>query len=479
MPDPTPEQSTILAEATGGSANIMIAALAGTGKSTTLCMIERAVKTKPVLYLAFNKRIVDEIEYRPRADADRRMQSTTTVKTFNSIGHRIWAQAQGKNLSLNAKKTQDILRGIIDETPRRSQGPLWDAFWPVTQGVAMAKALGYVPDGKYPSAKRLCTAADFHAALDEPPDDLTADLIDLTLTRSIAAAYAGSIDFNDQVYMPALFGGIYPQFPLVMVDEYQDLNPVNHAMLARLVKHRLIGVGDPWQNIYGFRGASPDGMHSAVRQHSMTQLDLSVSFRCPRAVVEANHWRVPHFKWIKEGGHVETLTELLGVDIPRDCVVLSRNNAPLFKLAFQLLSAGLSVTVSGSDVGPKLIGIMRRLGPEELPRASVVSAIADWLAERQDRGSKTAEDLAACMRVFASRGSDLGQAIRYAEHLFAQRGAIRLLTGHKAKGLEFPTVYHLDPWLCRDTEQDLNLRYVIGTRAQETLYSVNSDQIHW
>ena len=135
--------------------------------------------------------------------------------------------------------------------------------------------------------------------------------------------------------------------------------------------------------------------------------------------------------------------------------------------------------MGGSDIGPKLIALFRKLGPDDMAQASVVSAIDGWLEERLARSSTTAQDLADCMRVFASHGSTLGTAIAYAEHLFAQRGTIRLLTGHKAKGLEFPTVFHLDPWLCRDEEQDLNLRYVIQTRAMESYYEINSRDIRW
>ena len=87
--------------------------------------------------------------------------------------------------------------------------------------------------------------------------------------------------------------------------------------------------------------------------------------------------------------------------------------------------------------------------------------------------------MADCMKVFASHGSTLGTAIAYAEHLFAQKGTIRLMTGHKAKGLEFETVYFLDPWLCREDEQDLNLRYVIQTRSLNNLYEINSGAIKW
>lgn len=473
---PTDEQSAIL---TAGAAtgNLTIRALAGTGKSATLLLLERASKTKPILYLAFNKKIVEAIEYKPSAkpeEAAKRVTSTTTVRTFNSIGHRIWAKAVNRNLTLNAKKVQEILRQIIEEVPRRDQGPLWDSYWPVVQGVALAKALGYVPEGKFPNAQRAISASAFHSSLEELPDDLITDLIDVTLTRSITAAYAGNIDFNDQVYMPALFGGTYPRFPLVMVDEAQDLNPVNHSLVNRLVKGRFINVGDPYQSIYGFRGAMHSGMDSLTRTFSCTTFPLSLSFRCPEAIVRNVHWRVPSFRWNKPGGSVETLETLSADAIPDGAVFLCRNNAPLFQLAMQLLSASRSVQVAGSDIGPKLIGILRRLGEEDMAQASVLSAIDDWLAERLAKGNTAAADLAGCMRVFAGHGANLGQAIRYAEHLFAQRGSIRLMTGHKAKGLEFPIVYHLDPFLCREEEQDLNLRYVIDTRAMDQLRYVNS-----
>lgn len=122
---------------------------------------------------------------------------------------------------------------------------------------------------------------------------------------------------------------------------------------------------------------------------------------------------------------------------------------------------------------------MKRLGDEDMSRAQTLSAINDWEAEKVANESKTASDMAECMRVFARHGDSLGQALLYAQHLFAQTGSITLLTGHKAKGLEWPYVIHLDPWLCGDAAQDQNLRYVISTRSQDTLIEINSDQIQW
>lgn len=469
----TDEQLDILNAATLTNSNLMLNALAGTGKTSTLEMVERAVKSKPILYLVFNKKNADE--------ATDRMLSTTTVRTFNSIGHRIWASSQSKNLRLNAKKSGDILRGLIDETPKRQQNELWASYHEIVAGVALAKALGYVPDDIFPNAKRLITKNEFHRMLEERPDDLTSDLIDAVLGRSIKQSYDGLIDYNDQIYMPALFGGTFPRFPLVLVDEYQDLSPVNHCLLERLVKARLIGVGDPFQNIYGFRGASAGGMGQAQTKYSMQPFPLSTSFRCPSSIVSHVHWRVPHFKALNEGGSVVTLNRLDASSIGDSVTIICRNNAPLFKIAFQLLGSGRSVSVAGSDIGPRLIGLMKKLGSLEMTRAQTLSAIEDWLAERLDREAKNAEDLAECMKVFASHGSDLAQAITYAEHLFKQTGSIKLMTGHKSKGLEFDEVIHLDPFLVRQnpTEQNKNLDYVISTRSKDKLIEISAGDIRW
>ena len=298
--------------------------------------------------------------------------------------------------------------------------------------------------------------------------------------RSIAAAYAGSCDFNDQIYMPTLFAGTFPEFPLVMIDEYQDLNPVNHEMIRKLTKHRLIGVGDPFQSIYEFRGAESGGMARAVQTFKMTECDLSVSFRCPRRIVEHVRWRVPKFKWVKEGGEITKVQGAIWLDliVNAPATFICRNNAPLFKLAMRFLNEGHSVQVLGSDIGPRLIATMRKLGTD-LDRAELLAAIDSWLEAREARGSKSAKDTAECMRVFASHGQNLTQAVAYAEHLFAQKGKITFTTGHKAKGLEWSTVFHLDPWLCDDTEQDKNLRYVISTRSSDRLFEVNSEDIRF
>ena len=465
---PTKEQLHILSLLSSTRSNILINALAGTGKTSTLELIQNAANP-PVLCLAFNRRIADEME--------KRFRSTTTVRTLNGLGHRIWAAACAGRLSLNPKKSQDILRDLISSLPKPSQGEAYDDFWSIISGVALAKSLGYIPEGKFPNTKRLIRSEAFFAQLDEVPSPLTTSLINQTLTASITSAYAGNIDYNDQVYMPALFGGTYPRFPLVLIDEAQDLSPINHEMLGHLKASRLIAVGDPWQSIYGFRGAVQNGMGKLRERFEMIEADLSVSFRCPSAIVRAAHWRAPIMRWSREGGRVAKLRNPSMASFIDGSAIICRNNAPLFSLALRLLSAGRSVSVSGSDVGPRIIAVMKKLGPEAMPQEELLNEIEIWRQEKLSKQSTSANDLASCMQVFANQGSTLGQAIAYADHLFKQKGTITLLSGHKAKGLEWSTVYHLDSWLCRENEQDLNLRYVITTRAMQNYYEIDSREV--
>jgi superfamily I DNA/RNA helicase len=474
--NPTQEQQDILDADKSSNSNLMINALAGTGKSATLKLLDTAhTKSEARLYLVFAKRNQLEAVADQKAGA---FSALTSIKTFNGLGHGIWAKAIAHPIALDKTKSRTLWRELVDGLNRTDATDAWKCYQVVMDGMEKAKALGYVPtDVKRVSS--LITRTDLHRAMDETPDEYAAELIDQLLRESIRRAYLGLIDFNDQIYMPALFGGPFPKFPRIYVDEYQDQSPVNHALLARLVKGGLIGVGDPFQNIYGFRGAKSGGMAAAVQTYSMTELPLSVSFRCPQAIVEAARWRVPHFQWSRPGGEVNELERMVGSSFPDDSTIICRNNAPLLRIAFRLISAGRSVYVVGSELGPRLIAIMKKLGPDSMSRKDLIDAIEFWREQKLMANSKSANDLADCMRVFADHGATLSSAVSYAEHLFAQQGTIRLLTGHKSKGLEFPNVYWLDPSLCDNREQDRNLAYVITTRSENKLNMVDSSSILW
>lgn len=480
---PTAEQLAIIKAAVETKDSLLLNALAGAAKTSTLELICRALPVQPILSLAFNKRIAEEMT--------KRLPGHVQCRTLNSIGHRVWAQTCTKKLVLNKDKMYTILKEKVDAMPRLSKSEAFDSFSTILKAAKGAKLSGYVPAGKYPNAKRLIenlqAASSATWGWEDEEESNWTWLIDEVLIESIKLAYQGQIDFDDQIYMPTLFGGTFPKFPLILVDEAQDLSALNHAMLAKLVTQRLIAVGDPYQSIYGFRGAIHSGMSKLQTDFSMVSMGLSISFRCPKSIVERARFRAPHMQWpdwAKEG-HVTTLDKWSASGLPDSAAIICRNNAPLFYLALRLLRAGRGVQLVGSDLGPGLVRALKKLGPESLTREEVLNAIDSWEAKalEKTKSKGATRDKAECLRVFANFGESLLAAIAYAEGLFQSSGPIQLLSGHKSKGLEWETVYHLDPWRIpspfaeseEDLEQEQNVKYVIETRAKEALYLVNME----
>ncbi len=65
------------------------------------------------------------------------------------------------------------------------------------------------------------------------------------------------------------------------VDEFQDLNPLQFALLTEWLGDRddLFVVGDPRQAIYGWNGSDPELLHGQCREQSSTVIELNDNYR--------------------------------------------------------------------------------------------------------------------------------------------------------------------------------------------------------
>lgn len=70
-------------------------------------------------------------------------------------------------------------------------------------------------------------------------------------------------------------------YPLIMVDEFQDINCIAGSLLETIISDhtQLVFLGDPLQRIYGFIGALPNIMTSVVNKYRMTKVVLSKNYR--------------------------------------------------------------------------------------------------------------------------------------------------------------------------------------------------------
>lgn len=471
---PTLEQTAIVMAATETKDNLLVSALAGAAKTSTLVLIAQALSSTSMLCLAFNKRIAQEMASR--------LPSNCEARTLNSIGHTAWAQYLGKRVRLDDKKTYRIVKDLIEELKGDAKTAAYEAMADIMRAVDSGKTAGYIPTGHFPQAKRLVEDDEFFAWLDEEPPEWMENIIREATILSLREALDGNIDFADQLLMPTLWGAIFPFYPLVLIDEAQDLSALNHMMLTKIAKKRLIAVGDECQSIYGFRGAHQDSMKLLKHQFNMTELSLTISFRCPIKVVEAALWRAPEMKYPEwaDAGEVRHLGHWDVNTIPAgDVAIICRNNAPLFRMALRMLRDGRYPELVGNEIGKSLIKILKKLGQPDDTQAEALQAVATWEQSKlaKSRSPDRIRDTADCLRVFVNEGSTLGEAIEYANRVMDVAGPTKLMTGHKSKGLEFDTVFILDQELIKMKDpQDRNLKYVMQTRAKHHLYYVDSDQ---
>jgi len=81
------------------------------------------------------------------------------------------------------------------------------------------------------------------------------------------------------------------RFPILVVDEYQDLGHALHRIVLCLcfeAKMRFVAVGDPDQSIYGFTGAEPALLHDLADREGIEAIQLKLNYRCGPTIIKAS-----------------------------------------------------------------------------------------------------------------------------------------------------------------------------------------------
>lgn len=471
----------------------MISALAGTGKTTTLTLLAEALPKAPSLALAFNRKIAKELESR--------FPPHFLVRTMNSLGHSCWARQLGRQPKLDDRK----IGRLVTDLAKSSGVSLGEDGWDECRRlVSAAMSSGLVPSyfpmkGLIPDSND--SWLDLAAEADASPDwiELAREVLIASIKEGLGSSGPPTISFDDQLYLPTMLGGNFQKFSIVMVDEAQDLSPLQHLMVKKSATSRIIAVGDPRQAIYAFRGADSSSMENlrALRP-SWIDLPLTLTFRCPKAVVARQQSHAPGYTAHESNleGKVLDFRERgwSWEELPQgEIAVLCRLNAPLVSLALKLLAHRVPCVMLGRDLGKGLTSLAKKILHK--PNLSVEHSrdlIEQWRANELDLAkankkeykSEAVNDKADCLLAVLAVSTSSGNLFKSLKEIFSNEvGRVTLATGHRAKGLEWQSVLHLDPFRIPSKfalraggpalEQELNLNYVIETRTKENLILAN------
>ena len=109
------------------------------------------------------------------------------------------------------------------------------------------------------------------------------------------------IDFDDMPLLavralrenPWLQRAMLAKYPVLVVDEYQDLGRALHRMVMGLCFStgiRLFAVGDADQSIYGFTGASPELLQQVAEREDVQTVRLRFNYRSGSRIVLASEY---------------------------------------------------------------------------------------------------------------------------------------------------------------------------------------------
>lgn len=302
-PFPPTEQQRAVIEHRGG--NLLIFAGPGTGKTETLArrfaslVVDDKVPADQILVLTFSRRAADEMRDRVRLRLRQRSGAALAVpelfvKTFHSFCARLlegdgrgapqplltpvkerllWRRAaHADRIKLASLQPEVLASGqfatdclnVITQLKGRAVDPLR------LQAIAVGD-------------ERLQDVAALYAALDAARQGLG--------LRDFRDLVVDAVRALDDAAGPAAHWLVRAGFRHILVDEFQDSDPIDLRLLEQLARvganqPQFCFVGDVNQSIYRFRGASPENVRAAQRLFECEVLPLHDNRRSAQAVLD-------------------------------------------------------------------------------------------------------------------------------------------------------------------------------------------------
>lgn len=470
---------------------VCLLAGAGTGKTRAIThRIAYGVATgvyapNRVMALTFTTRAAAELGGRLRALGALGVSS----RTFHSAALRqlayFWPQTMGGTMPrLVDQKAKLIAHAAESLRLRLDTATLRDVAgeieWRKISRLTMEQYAEQLPSRSLPPALSPEQALDLHRAYESVKDDRRQlDFEDVLL------ATAGMLEVEPRVAQQ-----VREQYRFFVVDEYQDVSPLQQDLLDLWLGDRndICVVGDASQTIYSFAGASADFLLGfANRYDDATVLRLEQNYRSSRPIVEAANQLMRgrpgaldlHPAAVEPGpaprvadlasdsAEARAVAESIAEEIrggtpPESIAVLFRVNIQAAALERALDDLGISTRLHGAgrffdqrEVKQALMMLkgaaVSIVGEPLFKTVSDVLRSLGWAQEPpEQRGAVRDrwESLNALMGL-AEQAGETTTLKQFVDELFARQAgqheptmsAVTLATLHSAKGLEWSSVY--------------------------------------
>jgi superfamily I DNA/RNA helicase len=490
----------------------VVNAVAGSGKTTTLLQAATQLKVKRALFVAFNKLIADELSNKLRDSG-----SIMRASTIHSFGKDCLEKHLNTKARVQSNKYLKLCRAYLKAQGIKHEGVVRNLYKLVNFSQLTLLE---------PTEKNLLHIVDHYDLKDIKVTDNTwlilVPAVQVILDQGIQAYLQEHvIDFNDMVWLPTVLNVAVPQYNFIFVDECQDLNKAQLELIlkGRAPGGRFLFVGDRRQSLYGFAGADTESVDNIVKRTHAVELPLSICYRCATSHIEVARQVVSEIEPspYAPAGEVGIIkyAELAQVEPSAEntVAILCRMTAPLVSACLKMISEGRRAIVRGKDIGKSITDIIDKL--QELKTSSQLRVIdipegLDYYRQVQLAALQVREDNELAIEALYDRCDTVTALLQAYLAECEQANSTPFLDGfknfitskfddslddnmfvfstvHKAKGLEFDSVYLLEaartmphPAAKKDwqIDQEYNIIYVALTRAKQRLYFLDKP-ISW
>jgi len=466
---PTPEQSEALRLFATGD-DLVIEAGAGTGKTSTLCLIAESTG-RTGQYIAFNKAIVVE--------ASAKMPRNVTCSTAHSLAYRAVGHKYGARLRGSRRMRSMEIARLLRIDP-----------FVVTFGQdRKVMSPGFLAGLAMRAITRFCQTADpaptamhvpYVEGIDLPhPDGSRGWANNRELATILAPALVrgwadlvrldGMLPYKHEHYLK-LWQLTNPTIgaDFILFDEAQDANPVLAAIVDAQTHAQRVWVGDSQQAIYEWTGAV-----NALASFEGNRTHLSQSFRFGPEVAAVANQVLGYLEspLVLKGN--ENIASVVG-PVPTPDVILCRTNAIAVGEVLTRQKAGQSVHLVGG--GAEVVAFAKAAGElingqptyhPELACFDTWGEVLDYVDHDEQGGE---------LRLMVKLVEEFGVAmiIQALDRMIPEAGAdVVVSTAHKAKGREWDSVQIAGDFPGSADEipadPELRLLYVALTRARREL----------
>lgn len=460
-----------LDQALASGSNIFIRAVAGAGKTSLLKKIARQLNNASgVYFVAYNRAIVQSMK---------KHTIPAKVTTLHALGYHI-LQSENYNLYCDPKKLQTTFL-LLSQKLNKSLS--------LEEILSFTKAYMYLEnmDGLTwdPPQWTSTLPKDF-------PTQHTETFFQwIPLVKEIKYRLFtehSHIDYDDMITIPCKNDHLaMPVMSTILVDEAQDLNPIQCGLLKKLNRGslRYIFVGDPMQSIYGFRGSDTQMVDTIIQDFQCQVLNYNQTWRTPKVLEPVIQQMVPSFHTHAEAlqGQVYFIEEN---DMPplldKDSMVLGRTNREVVKAFFSLYEYGIPTQINASSFFEELTTQL-----DELTRKEGIHSVSELVHTLKKQGKNCIQE--ALYGIFLTRflkehiNNSISAVLSHLRALANIKAGPLLSTVHRAKGLEAKKVFIIKPnsfpshraTTGKELLEEKNLVYVALTRTKEQLFIVEEN----